>query len=276
MTLARLPRFLGKRTEAVKPPGSPLAAICRDLEHGALIGDELTAALVREMTGRAEAMGVGPRWPLPQLSELRVRRDGLPETWAADGNLFLAGPGAAEVRPGPWMQGLQMTNSLIVLGAHVRLHRTTMTGDGALIVLGDHANLHAGTLNVLGRSAILIGEKTSATFDAQLDARNGGGILVGADGMWAHGVRFMTDDMHAIRDQKTGERLNRFGGRIAIEPHVWLGEHVQVMGGSRIGADSVVGIGSLVKGALPGNCICVGRPARPVRRGVTWSREDVA
>ncbi|MGC1303597.1 MAG: hypothetical protein WA840_14605 [Caulobacteraceae bacterium] len=241
------------------------------------MGEALAAALAADMASRAAMAGIeGSQWTLPKLSGLRVRRAGLPDSWTANGNLLLASPDAERITPTPWFEGLSTSNSVIVLGTLARLRHATLTGDGALIVLGDDTNLHDGVLNAIDCSTILIGEKTSATSKAHLDARNGGVLLVGADAMWADSVRIMTDDMHAIRDLQTGERLNRFGGRIVIEPHVWLGEHVQVLGGSHIGADSVVGIGSLVKGTLPGNCICVGRPARPVRRGVTWSREDVA
>jgi acetyltransferase-like isoleucine patch superfamily enzyme len=275
LPLSRRRSALALEPLAPAPATTPsVIQACRELEHNAPISEMLAEALARDIAERIRAAGMEAEWPVPKLSDLRVRRDGLPEAWRAGGNLLLAGPGAAEIQPAPWLAGLEVSNSLVALGAHARLHRLTATGDNAMLVLGDQVNLFAGTINIHARSTILLGEQTSATFDAQLDSRNGGAILVGADGMWAHGARMMTDDMHTIRDLKSGKRLNAFGGRIVIEPHVWLGEHVQVLGGSRIGGDGVVGIGSLVKGVLPPNCISVGRPAHPVRRGVTWSRED--
>lgn len=257
------------------PSAASLVQAASHLGHGALIDDAFMARLADEMTRRALAAGVGPDWTPPLLSELRVRRDGLPDHWTANGNLVLAGPDAAEVAPQQAFVPTPPSDCLFVLGAHVRLNRAAMVSAGGLLVIGDRSNLYASAMSVHDRSTILIGEQTTSTFDAQLDARNGGAIVVGADGMWANGVRFMTDDMHAIRDLKTGARLNGFGGRIVLEPHVWLGEQVQVMAGARIGTDTVVGAGALVKGqSLPPNSVCVGRPARPVRRGTTWSRED--
>jgi carbonic anhydrase/acetyltransferase-like protein (isoleucine patch superfamily) len=48
------------------------------------------------------------------------------------------------------------------------------------------------------------------------------------------------------------------------------------LGDARIGTDSVVGAGSLVRGeVLPSNSLCFGRPAKPVRTGVVWTREDL-
>ena len=85
----------------------------------------------------------------------------------------------------------------------------------------------------------------------------------------------MTDDTHAIRDAVTGQRLNTFGGRIVIDRHVWLCEHARVLDGASIGPNSIVGADSLVKRrVVPPNSVAVGVPARIVRSGVTWSRED--
>ncbi len=273
MALNLFPRRPAKADAPTSAPS--LVEAASHLEDGAPVDAAFMALLADEMTRRAMAAGAGPDWVPPKLSGLRVRRAGLPDRWTSNGNLLLAGPNASDVEPQPSFIPIPPTNCLFVLGANVRLARAALVSEGALLVIGDHANLYASAMSVQGRSTILIGEHTTSTFDAQLDARNGGAILVGADGMWANGVRFITDDMHAIRDLKTGARLNGFGGKIVLEPHVWLGEHVQVMAGCRIGTDTVVGAGALVKGqTLPPNSVCVGRPARPVRRGTTWSRED--
>jgi acetyltransferase-like isoleucine patch superfamily enzyme len=151
-----------------------------------------------------------------------------------------------------------------------------MIGENSLLVLGDRSNLHQARISVTGDATVMIGEGTTATLSAQLDARNGGAILVGADGMWANDLRIITDDMHAIRDKKTGERINTFGGRVLVERHVWFGERVMVVGDCRIGEDTVIGSGAIVKsGALPPNSICVGQPARAIRTGTTWTRDDL-
>ena len=93
--------------------------------------------------------------------------------------------------------------------------------------------------------------------------------------MWAHGVGFLTDDTHAIRDLQTGRRLNAYGGRIVVGDHVWLCEQARLLAGARVGEHAVVGLGALVKNAvLPPNSVCAGVPAKPVRTGVTWSRID--
>ncbi len=251
----------------------------RQLDDGAPLGDVLTEALHAEIAARAAEAGVGDGWPRMRLSDLRVRRANMPEWWWPNGNLFLAAPNAkVEITPPYW--GAPGSDALVVFGARASLTRLTVAGAGALVALGDQSNLYA-TIAAMGRSIVLIGEQTTtalspdASLSAELEARNGGAIVVGADGMWAVGVRLKTDDDHAIRDVETGARINVFGGRIVVERHVWLASDVQLSGDCRVGANGVVGSGSIVKSVLPANSVSVGRPAKPVREGITWTREDL-
>ncbi len=163
----------------------------------------------------------------------------------------------------------------MVVGARSVFNHVNLGGAGSLVVLGDDLRCQAGAMSCTNASTVLIGEGTTATNWAHVECRNGGMILVGADGMWAHGVSVMTDDTHAIRDAETGRRLNTYGGVVVVDRHVWLGEMSRVLGGARLGAHSILGLDSLAKNViLPPNSVCVGVPARPVRSGVTWSRED--
>ncbi len=158
----------------------------------------------------------------------------------------------------------------------MQLHHADAGGSNALLAVGDGARLSHTSLSVGDGATVLIGENSSSTFMASVDGRNGGRVLVGADSMWANGIRIISDDMHAILDLATGKRINRRGGTIIIEPHVWLGEHVMVMADCRIGHDTVIGANSLVRGsALPANTVCAGLPLRVLRTGTTWSREDI-
>ena len=121
---------------------------------------------------------------------------------------------------------------------------------------------------------MLVGDGVGCTWAPSMDARNGGLIAVGPQGLWAARVRLQTDDMHAIRSL-TGERINGYGGVIGIDRHVWLGDDALVLGGARIGADTVLGARSLTKARLEPNSVYAGAPARRIRQDVTWAFEDL-
>jgi acetyltransferase-like isoleucine patch superfamily enzyme len=52
---------------------------------------------------------------------------------------------------------------------------------------------------------------------------------------------------------------------LVIEDEVWLGAHVVVLAGARIGRGVVVGAGSVVAGDIPANTVVAGVPARVLR-----------
>ena len=54
-------------------------------------------------------------------------------------------------------------------------------------------------------------------------------------------------------------------GPIIIGSNVWLGRGVIVLPGSKIGDNSVIAAGSVVKGDVPANVLATGNPAEPVK-----------
>ncbi len=284
----RLQAWFGTQSEVSSPqpelaepasqrlPEPNLFAIAASLADEAPCSVELLAGLASLITSRRTDTRVDATGPSsPQLSDLRIQRNGLPDWWNEGENLLLVGPDAVvpELKSNPFVAPPR--RSVLAVGACSRFNHINFGMEGALIVLGDRVSAHAGAMSCLGRSTVLIGDGTTCTNWAMLDCRNGGIILAGSDGMWAHGVNLMTDDTHAIRDAQTGRRLNGYGGRIVVGQHVWLCESARLLDGACVGADAVIGSGALVKGAVvPPNTVAVGVPARPVRSGITWSRED--
>ena len=245
------------------------------LADGAACDDQLLVALASEIADRLARAGLSDASVYPRMTDLRVRRAGLPDWWSEGKNLLLAEPTASVDLRQAFFQP-PAKRAVVVMGQGSMLNHTNLAGDGPMVVLGDDVHLDGAAISGIGSSTVLIGEHSNAVGWAMVDSRNGGVVVVGPDGMWASGVNIMTDDSHAVRDLATGKRLNIRGGRIVIGQHVWLCADVRVLGDANIGSDSVVGMGSLVKkGVLPPNSILAGRPARVVRTGVTWSRQDL-
>jgi len=66
----------------------------------------------------------------------------------------------------------------------------------------------------------------------------------------------------------TGVRLLPGPRGIRIGDRAWIGDNVVVVDGITIGADAVVGPGSVVIADVPRDCVVMGRPARPLREVV--------
>ena len=199
----------------------------------------------------------------------------LPPWWRERGNEFWAPEGATcpEIQEHPGLP-LPSEARIIIRCANSGLSRFILWDEGAHVEIGDDVVMGSGTMSCQGGAKVVIGNGLRTGPLASFDARNGGSITVGPDGLWSTNVQVITDDMHAIRDMHTGERLNKRGSHVVIGRHVWIGQEVMVLADSSIGDNSIVGARSIVSGTLPSNVAAAGAPARVLRAGVTWSAED--
>lgn len=68
-----------------------------------------------------------------------------------------------------------------------------------------------------------------------------------------------------------GIEKNNYGA-IKIGKHVWCCGHVDLLKGAEIGDNSIVAYGSMVsKSILESNVVIAGRPARVVKKNVSWN-----
>ena len=238
--------------------------------------ERLLTALSGEALARRAATGTLDGPAIPRFSDLRVRHSGMPDWWRAGGNLALAAPGSGPSNITFEFMAAPPTNLVAVFGTTCSFQLLRFIGDNGLCMMGDHVSLVGSTIVIGAGSTVMFGEDSNATWMCSVDARNGGMVAFGADTMLASGVWIMTDDTHAIRDAITDRRINRYGGRIIVDRHVWIADQVRLMGDCFVGSDAVVGAGSFVKNAaLPAQTVSLGRPAKPVRSGITWNRLDL-
>src|ERR1041384_1189539 len=86
---------------------------------------------------------------------------------------------------------------------------------------------------------------------------------------------YITDADHGTEPGRSVQAQSMKKSPVIIEDEVWLGTHVVVLPGVRIGKGAVVGAGSVVTHDLPSNSVAFGRPARVVRMR-SPEREPVA
>lgn len=135
-------------------------------------------------------------------------------------------------------------NRGIVIGSGVFVGRNTIlsckNGD---IVIGDNANLgfnceiFSGSRVRVGRSVLM----AAYTY------------LVGGDHLYDR------VDVPVLEQGRTARGID-------VEDNVWLGTHVVVTDGSRVGRDAIVGAGAVVVGEIPAFTIAAGIPAKVLRQ----------
>ena len=193
---------------------------------------------------------------------------------------MFADPGHEIVTAGAVLRNVSIhvrgSSNRIVIAAQARVSNLDIRMDGAghELLIGSHVGVHAGAIEFYDDGCRLsIGERTTI-FGASFGLTEGASISVGETCLLSVEVDVRNGDSHSIVDAATAERLNP-AADVTIGDHVWLGKRVMVLKGSRIGAHTVVGAGSIVNGELPDHCIAVGSPARAVADGVSWLAERI-
>lgn len=88
-------------------------------------------------------------------------------------------------------------------------------------------------------------------------------IKIGQSAMIASDVTITDSDWHGIYDRTDYVASPK---EVLIEDNVWIGEKSIILKGTKIGANSIIGAGSVVSGEVPPNTIYAGNPAREIRK----------
>jgi acetyltransferase-like isoleucine patch superfamily enzyme len=124
-------------------------------------------------------------------------------------------------------------------------------------------------------ASILLCGKDSFAWGVRIWAAGGACCAVGDDCLFSESIAIRTTDHHSLIDLKTMQQTN-FPADIIFERHVWVGHGVLIAKGVRVGAGSVIALGSVVVKSIPSCEIWGGAPARRIRRNFSWVKSHPA
>jgi acetyltransferase-like isoleucine patch superfamily enzyme len=147
-----------------------------------------------------------------------------------------------------WMRAIEIPRNWqdIVLEGEVSLDRGV-----TLLCSGPHRQ---GKLLI--RSGTYVNRYTM--FDAHAGMEIGRNCMIGPH-------CYLTDSDHGVAAGPAVKSQSMRSVPVILEDEVWLGAHVVVLRGVRLGRGAVVGAGSVVTTDIPGRAVAVGVPARVVK-----------
>lgn len=149
---------------------------------------------------------------------------------------------------------------------------TIMAEHGASISIGDGCVLSAvGVYALAPGASIDIGSGVGFVGVSHVTAHETASVKIGDGSLIAGGCSIASSDVHKIFDVATGQRLN-VAADIILEERVWLAASVTVLRKTHLRHDSVVGVGSVVRGAFPPHALIAGAPAIVRREGIRWEQ----
>lgn len=127
---------------------------------------------------------------------------------------------------------------------------------------------------VLGAEHLIFEDHVSVPRGTTLDAR--GGLRLCEYALIGFGSTILTHTHNSSDVGRPIQEQGMFSRPVVIGARAWLGTRSIVLPGVRIGADCIIGAGSVVARDVPESVIAVGSPARQVRaRSVTPSADRV-
>jgi acetyltransferase-like isoleucine patch superfamily enzyme len=152
------------------------------------------------------------------------------------------------------------------------------TGSNHTLIMEKQSELHGGNIFYENDDNFVhIGERTQIWAGFQIIAGEPNRqVIIGSDCLFSWSVRMRTTDGHSIWNMMDNERINR-GKSIHIGNNVWFGESIQILKGTYIDNNTMVGTGSVLTGKkYPPNCVIAGNPAKVIKSNVYWKvlRED--
>ena len=150
--------------------------------------------------------------------------------------------------------GLAVANKCIIQNNGLLVfHGKTRFGGGIEISCGGHGVISFGEACIFTGNCSIICQK---------------GIEFGKECLVAFNTQFMDADLHTIMEEN--EIINA-DKRITIGNHVWICSHVNVLKGSAIQSDCVVGSQTLINKKFDeNNCIIAGNPASIKKKNIIW------
>ncbi len=156
-------------------------------------------------------------------------------------------------------------------GVDLKNSKLTFNGNNALIYL--HANapiVNSLDLSVFSDSVIHVGRRCRAKQVVRVIVGEKKHLFIGDDCMFSSGITIRTSDGHLIYGSEDYSRIN-FSKSIFIGDHVWVGQDVLMLKGTRIDSGAVIGGGSVMSGKnVEHNSMWAGNPASWVRTDVFW------
>jgi len=157
-----------------------------------------------------------------------------------------------------WLRGVSIPKHW----ADITLERGVALDDGVCLVIGGAPR----------RDKLLIGADTYVNrytiFDAHQHLHVGRRVMIGPH-------CYITDADHGTEPGSSVQSQPMRAVPVIIEDEAWLGAHVTILPGVRIGRGAVIGAGSVVRRNVPAMAIAAGVPARLLRYRDGHSKDAV-
>ena len=159
---------------------------------------------------------------------------------------------------------IELGKNLKIVGSHITIKGTnnsliiedsSIIRNSSLEIVGENCKIHIKSGCMIGDNSYLVVKESNVN------------LILGKECGLSRNVKIMTSDGHPIYQK--GKRINP-AKDVVLEDNVWVADNVTILKGVHIGANSVLGIDSVITKSVPKNSIAAGNPAKVVKENITW------
>ncbi|MBQ7739746.1 MAG: hypothetical protein IJT65_00735 [Eubacterium sp.] len=163
-------------------------------------------------------------------------------------------------------------NNILVIEAGVRLYDSQIKFNASNSVVFISSNKHIVKLNIdiYNNSVFFIGKDNYLNGVLNVTLSEQKNVFIGDNNLFAFGIWIRTADPHLVYSTETKKRINP-SKSVFLGDHVWVGQNVFVLKGTKMHSGSILGAGAVCAGKeLGSNCSFAGNPAKLIGDGVFW------
>lgn len=200
--------------------------------------------------------------PLPGAVGMVLRKTFWPRMFGSCGQGTLFGAGIVVRHPGR----IRLGRSVIISEGCILDARHC--GSEQVIALGDNVMLSNNVMISCKNGSVAIGNDVGINAQTIIQSTNNCPVSIGDDCVVGQrcfiigGGNYQLDRL----DIPVRKQSIKADGGVRLERDVWLGGNVSVLGGVTMGESSVAAAGSVVTRSVPKQTICMGIPAREVKK----------
>lgn len=171
----------------------------------------------------------------------------------------------------------QGKNNILIVEDGVRLHssKINFNADNSVVYLSKNKHVYNLNVSLFNNSVIYFGKDNYFNGGLNISVSEYQNVIIGDDCLFSFGIWIRTADPHVLYSAETKRRINDSKG-VFIGDHVWIGQNVCLLKGTRVGSGAVVGAASVVTGKkLTSNCCYGGNPAKLLKENVFFAHKCV-
>lgn len=162
-------------------------------------------------------------------------------------------------------------NNKILVDDTLKISKTKIVikGSNNTLNIKSGVKINGSFIEIVGNNCqITIGKNSIIGNGCYLSAKDENThLIIGDECMLSRNAKLMTSDGHPI--YQNGNIINK-AKNITIGDKVWIADDVTILKGVEVGANSVIGIGSILTKTIPAGSIAVGNPAKIIKENISW------